>query len=76
MEAYNRFMKCVFKWERSLLKCVGHDILAPKFKQTPMTFLTYVTLLSVAITEIYTFLNYGMMEKMFSLHAFSMTIQV
>lgn len=58
------------------MECVGHDVLAPKFELTSMKFFVYFTLLSVIISEIHTFVNYGMMEKMFSLHASSFTIQV
>lgn len=76
MEAYNRFNKCIFKWERTLLKLVGHDLLAPKLKPTIMTFVIYGAIVVSTIFVTYTFINYGLLEKCFSIHAISLAIQV
>lgn len=76
MEAYNRFTKCIFEWERALLKCVGHDFLAVKLKQTPMTFIIYGTFLFNLPLQFYTFFYYGILEKIYSLHTFAIAMEV
>lgn len=76
MEAYNRFYKCIFKWERALLKLVGHDALADKLKPTPMTFVVYGSILAAFLMAIYTIINYGLLEKAFSCHSICLLIQV
>lgn len=76
MESYNRFNKCVFEWERLLLKLIGHDVLEGELRQTPMTFVTYGVIFTVIVMEFYTFIYYGTLEKIFCLSAFSLTVQV
>lgn len=76
MEAYNRFTKCIFEWERTLLKCIGHDFLAPKLKQTPMAFIIYGTLFVTFMLQAYTLVYYNALEKIYSAHTLSMLIQV
>lgn len=76
MEAYNRFTKCIYVWERSVLKLMGHDLLDVELKRTPMTFIIYGTIFGGIIMETYTFIYYGTFEKIFCLNTFSLTFQV
>lgn len=76
MEAYNRFTKCIFKWERSMLKFVGHDLLDVELKRTPVTFIIYGTIFGGIVMEIYTFIYYDAFEKIFCLNTFALTFQV
>lgn len=76
MDSYNRFTKCIFKWERFLFRLIGHDVLEAQFRQTPMTFVFNGTVIAVVIMEFYTFIYYGTFEKIFSLVAFALSVQV
>lgn len=76
MEAFNRFTKCIFKWERFLLKLVGQNILDVQPKRTSMTYAIYITIIVSIVMEVYTFIFYGLIEKMFCLHAMTFTFQV
>lgn len=78
MDAYNRFTKCIYTYERILLQIVGHDVLAAErvIKRTPMTFITYLAIFLSFTMEIYTIIYYGILAKIFGLSTFSVTVQV
>lgn len=76
MESYERFNKCIFEWNRKLFQIVGHDIYDKKLTLTPMTFLIYFLIIAAFVMEIYTFMYYDILEKVFCVHSVILTIQV
>lgn len=76
MEAYLTYTECILKYHRGLLRCVGLDIYAEKVKHNAITFFIYFLLIIVFIMQLYTFLNYGNLEKTFCLFIFLLQFQV
>lgn len=76
MEAYNRFNRTLFEWERSLLRLLGHDFIAEKFERNFMTFVLYGILGSAMFGIFYTFIFYDGLERIFSLLFFLIASQV
>lgn len=76
MNSFARFTKCIFQWERSLLKFVGHDILAEYFIRNSRSYLVYIVLSSTLVAGIHSILNYGKMSIIFFLFASTMGFQV
>lgn len=58
MDAFNRFHKCFFEYERSLLRMIGHDYLDPNFKPGILAYLIYTLTAIFMITNSYTILFY------------------
>lgn len=76
MEAYQTYTDCILKYHRRLLRCVGLDIYAEKVKHNAMTYFLYFLLFIVFIMQLYTFINYGTLEKTFCLFIFLLQVQV
>lgn len=76
MDAYNRFNRCLFEWERSLLRLLGHDFMGEKFERNIMTFVIYALLFTAFSAMFYTFAFYSGLEKIFSVLFFLIAIQV
>lgn len=76
MDAYNRFNRCLFEWERALLRLLGHDFMGEKFERNIMTFFIYTLLLVAFLAMFYTFAFYSGLEKIFSVLFFLIAIQV
>lgn len=76
MEAYNRFNRCIFEWERTLLKIVGHDFLGGKFERNIVTFTVYFLVIATIITMGYTFVCFDILAKIFTLLFFLILLQV
>lgn len=71
MEALFRFNRCIFEWERSLLKLVGHDFLGGTFKKNLMTFTVYFIIVVSLGAMGYSIMFYDSLTKIFNL-AFSL----
>lgn len=41
MDFYTRYTRCIYRWERTLLKTVGHDILSDEFKKNILSYFIY-----------------------------------
>lgn len=76
MDATSRFNRCIFEWERTLLKIVGHDFLGETFKKNLITYMVYFTIAMANGSMIYTFMLYGTLERIFSLLFFLIAVQV
>lgn len=76
MDAYTRFNRCLFEWERALLRLLGHDFMGEKFERNFMTFFLYTLLLSAVAGMIYTFVFYDSLERIFSVLFFLIALQV
>lgn len=74
MEAYNRFTQCMFQWERSLLQLIGQDFMSKK--PSVITFIVYGIVFLLMSMTIYTFMYYGIFEKICSLFGLVAAIQV
>lgn len=68
MDAFTRFNRCIFEWERTLLKLVGHDLLAgTKFERNFITFAVYGLCCTFLVSIFYTFIFYDPLSKIFAL---------
>lgn len=76
MDAYNRFNRCIFEWERVLLKVVGHDFLGGKFEKNLMTFFLYGIIAFTGFMIVYTMIFYDPLAKIFSLLFSLIALQV
>lgn len=76
MEAFNRFNRCIFEWERNLLKLIGHDFFGEKFERNVMTFVVYALTLLTSISELYTLIYLDPLSKLFALICVLIQIQV
>lgn len=76
MDANARFTRCVYEWERKLLRLIGHDFLDGEFKPNIITVIVYV-LIFVALTGIFnTIIYYDVPSKLFCLLCLILVIQV
>lgn len=66
MEAYNRFNKTVFIWQRGLMKAFGHDIFVENFRLNFISYFWYTLLVECIVSEIYTMIYYEPLKKIFS----------
>lgn len=77
MDSYNRFNKCVFQWERSLFKLIGHDVFVGELKRNAISYTVYASAVLLVVTEIYTLMCYDdVFTKVFCLHVSLYTVQV
>lgn len=76
MEAYNRFYKVVFEWERKIARLIGHDVFVEKLKITFMTVVVYLWISIAYVSEIYTVLCYSSVEKIYGVVFSLITFQV
>lgn len=76
MNCYERFSRVVHLWGRSLLKLVGHDILADEFKKSALFYAAYSLVMSVIFFHIYTIIYYDGEERWLCLMSSCMAIQV
>lgn len=76
MEAYNRFNRCIFEWERNLLKLIGHDFFGEKFQRNAMTFFVYALILLTFISAVYTLIFLDPLSEIFALICILIQIQV
>lgn len=77
MEAYNRFNKCIFEWERSIFQLIGHDVFASELKRNAISYSIYVAAITLIISEIYTLICYeDLFVRVFCLHVSLFTVQV
>lgn len=58
MDAFNRFHKCFFDYERTLLRLIGHDYLKPNFKPGIVAYFIYTLTAIFLFTNTYTILFY------------------
>lgn len=76
MEAYNRFNKVVYEWERALCKFIGHDILAEEFRLNAISFLLYLIILSAITSHIYTMIYFEDVARIFAFLCIILIVQV
>lgn len=76
MDAYSRFLRCVFQWDKSLMQFVGHDVITKEFNRSYITYFVYMLCLSSYIAEVYTFLYYDGYIKILSIFWFLFGTQV
>lgn len=60
MEAFDRYHRCFFKYERTLLQLIGHDFFLPNFKPGLLAFAAYSTLALFIFSTIYTMIYYDL----------------
>lgn len=76
MNPHARFMRCIFDWERRLLQSFGHDYIAEDFKRNFIAYFIYASAALTVLVEIYTFLYYDGIIKIFAFNIFLMSLQV
>lgn len=77
MEAYNRYNKCVYEWNRYLFRFVGHDVIVGTFKRNAMSYFVYILAVVLIVTEVYTLFNYDdLFVRVFCVHISLYTVQV
>lgn len=76
MDAYNRFNRCIFEWERWLLGLLGHDFLGEKFEKNLRTFFIYAMIAVTCFMIVYTIIFYDPLAKIFSVLFFLIAVQV
>lgn len=74
MEAYNRFNRVIFEWERMVLRLVGHDILGEEiladaiaFERNLITYFVYFMFCCTFIAIFYSFAAYDSLTKISNL---------
>lgn len=58
MDAFNRYHKCFFTYERAMLSLIGHDYFLPNFKPGILAFTMYAIAAVFISTNLYTILYY------------------
>lgn len=76
MNSYTRYNRCVFEWERALLKLVGHDFLGEVFEKNLMTFVVYALVSFAIATMLYTIIFFDALARIFCLLFLLIAIQV
>lgn len=64
MEAYQRFHKVVFQWERNLLDFVGFDFISDRFEPNSRTYFVVSLALVTFIDICYTLIYYDYVTKL------------
>lgn len=76
MEPNARVERCLFQWERTLLKFCGHNFIGEPFKPNLITYFLYCLIIITILSCAYTIAYYDMTEKLFSVMALLIIIQV
>lgn len=76
MDPYTRFTRCIFYWEKPLLQFTGQDFLSKDFKPSLNSYLVYALAGTTYVAEIYTFINYDNITKIFAILCFLTGSQV
>lgn len=76
MDFYTRYTRCIYRWERTLLKIVGHDILGDEFKKNILSYFVYFLICFTISNQLYSFIYFDSKTKIFMLHCIFMAIQV
>lgn len=77
MEAYNRFNKCIFKYERQLFQLIGHDVFAVELKRNAISYSIYIAVVVLVVSEVYTLICYDVIfVRVFCMHITLFTVQV
>ena len=76
MEPHDRIERCIFQWEKWLLKLCGHNFIGEPYKPNLITFFVYGLLTSAVVNAIYTIVYYDISAKLFCLTLLLMMIQV
>lgn len=65
MEAYQRFNKVVFGWEKESLRLIRHDFFVDKFKINHFSLLLYTVTFGCLISGLNTYYHYDKFIKVF-----------
>lgn len=67
MDASARFSRCIFQWERLLLQFAGQDFTVENFRPNLISYSVYGLASTTYVAEIYTFMNYDSIKKIYAL---------
>lgn len=76
MDAFNRYHKCFFLYERTLLQLIGHDVFLPDFKPGPLAFTMYAILAFFIGTNLYTFFYYDLFNGLNAIMFMCLSLEV
>lgn len=76
MDAFNRYHKCFFRYQRTLFQLIGHDIFLPNFKPGILAFIMYVILAFFIYTNLYTFFYYDLFNGLNALMLMCLSMEV
>lgn len=76
MEPHARVERCLFKWERLLLKLCGFNFIGEPFSPNFLTYFVYGLDFTITLSCIYTIAVYEMSAKLFCVVILVMIIQV
>lgn len=76
MEPRERIERCLFQWERILLKFCGHNFIGEPFKPNIITYTVYALISSCIVCEIYSIAFYDKSAKLFCTILFLLILQV
>lgn len=76
MDAYAKFNRCIYEWERKLLRLIGHDFLDGTFKPNVIAILVYLLIFIALIGIINTIIYYDVPSKLFCILCLILLLQV
>lgn len=76
MDANARFTRCIYEWERKVLRLIGHDFLDGEFKPNAITVIVYVLIVLALAGIINTIIYYDVPDKLFCVLCLILVIQV
>lgn len=76
MEAFNRYHKCFFQYQRTLFQLIGHDVFLPNFKPGILAFAMYAVLAVFIFTNFYTLIYYDLFNGLNAFMFLCLSLQV
>lgn len=76
MDAYSRFTRCIYEWERKLLRLIGHDFLDGTFKPNVIAIIVYMLIFIAMAGIINTIIHYDVPSKLFCVLCLILLLQV
>lgn len=76
MEPHERISRCIFQWEKILLKLCGHNFIDEPLKPNIITYIVYTVVCTGISCEIYSIIFYDMITKVVCATEILLALQV
>lgn len=76
MDVLNRYGKCFFKYQRTLLRLAGHDFFLPNFKPGLLGFFMYFVLAMFLFSNLYTIFCYDLFNRLSAIGFLCLALEV
>lgn len=76
MDSYTNFTRCIYEWERKLLRFIGHDFLDGTFKPNVLAIFVYFLIVVAFVGIVNTIIFYDVPSKLFCVLCLILLLQV